>query len=107
MLLEFSITPCALPDIHVVALQGEMDIVSADDLADTLVGVASPTVVVDLSAVTFMDCSGIAALEEARDRIRRAGLGQLVLARPGPMVRRTLEIVGLESWITEWPADCA
>ena len=62
MLPEFTITAHDLSDIHVVALRGELDVVFADGLADALVEVAGSTVVVDLSGLTFIDCSGVAAL---------------------------------------------
>lgn len=102
MLPEFSISARDLPDVHVVALHGELDVVSADGLADQLVEVAGPTLVVDLSDLSFMDCRGIAALVVARNRILANGLGQLVVTRPGAIVRKTLEIVGLGAWIMEW-----
>lgn len=104
MLPEFGIINRDLPDIHVVALHGELDVVSADGLADALVEVAGSTVVADLSDLTFLDCSGIAALVAARNRIVAKGLGRLVVTRPGAIARRTLEIVGLSGWIVEWSA---
>jgi len=105
MLAEFSITVRDLPDLHFVTLHGELDVASADGLADSLVELAGSTVVVDLSDLTFMDSSGIGALVRARNRIRGDGLGELVLTRPGAIVRKTLEIVGLDSWIIDWSAD--
>jgi anti-sigma B factor antagonist len=105
VLPEFTITAHDLSDIHVVALRGELDVVSADGLADALVEVAGSTVVVDLSGLTFIDCSGVAALVLARNRILANGLGQLVVTRPGAIVRKVLEIVGLRGWIVEWSSD--
>ena len=104
---EFSFTASDLPDpdVHVVALHGELDIVSAGGLADALVEVAGSTVVVDLSGLTFMDCSGIDALVAAKNRILANGLGQLVVTRPSAIVRRALEIVGLGGWIMAWSPD--
>lgn len=102
MLPEFSITVRNLPDIHVVTLHGELDVVSADGLANSLVELAGSTLVVDLSGLTFMDSSGIGALVRAKTRIRANGLGDLVLTRPGDIVRRALEIVGLDGWIVDW-----
>jgi anti-sigma B factor antagonist len=99
---DFSLTARQLPDVHVVALHGELDIVSADWLAGALVEIAGSTVVVDLSDLTFMDCSGIDALVAARNRILAEGLGRIVLARPGAIARRVLEIVGLGAWIVDW-----
>jgi anti-anti-sigma factor len=105
VLPEFTITAHDLSDIHVVALRGELDVVFADGLADALVEVAGSTVVVDLSGLTFIDCSGVAALVLARNRILANGLGQLVVTRPGAIVRKVLEIVGLRGWIVEWSSD--
>lgn len=103
MLPEFSITVRELPDldVHVVELSGELDIVSADFLTDVLTEVAGSTVVVDLSGLTFMDCSGIAALTAARDRIAAEERGEIVLTGPQRMVRTPLEILGLGDWIVE------
>jgi anti-sigma B factor antagonist len=105
VLPEFTVTAHDLSDIHVVALRGELDVVFADGLADALVEVAGSTVVVDLSGLTFIDCSGVAALVLARNRILANGLGQLVVTRPGAIVRKVLEIVGLRGWIVEWSSD--
>ena len=72
---EFSITARNLPGVHIVTLHGELDIASADGLADALVEVAGSTVVVDLSGLTFMDSSGIGALVVARNRVLSEGMG--------------------------------
>ena len=102
---EFSITTRDLPGVHILALHGELDIVSAYDLALALVEVAGSTVIVDLSDLIFIDSSGISALVMARNRILADGRGQLVLTRPGGIVRTALEIVGLSAWIVEWSPD--
>jgi anti-anti-sigma factor len=101
----FSITARDLPDLHVVALHGELDVISADGLADALVEVAGSRLVVDLSGLTFMDSSGIAALVVARNRILADEQGQLELSRPEGIVRKALEIAGLSEWIVEWSPD--
>ena len=105
MLPEFSVTVRNLPDLHFVTLDGELDVASADGLANSLVELAGSTVVVDLSDLTFMDSCGIGALVRARNRIRDGGLGELVLARPTVIVQKALEIVGLGEWIVEWSRD--
>lgn len=102
---EFSISTRILPDVHIVALQGELDIASADGVADAIVEVDGSTVVVDLSGLTFMDSTGISALVVARRRILAEGQGQLVVTRPSNIVRTALEIVGLSGWIVEWSTD--
>ena len=102
---QFSVTSRDLPGLHIVALHGELDIVSAGGLADALVEVAGSTLVVDLSDLTFTDSTGIGALVVARNRIVEDGRNQLVLSRPGGIVRRALESVGLSAWIVEWSPD--
>ena len=49
-------------------------------------------VVVDLSGVEFVDSTALGSLVAVRQRL---GDGRLVLAAPGPDVRRTLEVSGL------------
>jgi anti-sigma B factor antagonist len=102
---QFSFTVRELPGVHVVALHGELDIVSAYDLALALVEVAGSTVVVDLSGLTFIDSSGISALVMAKNRILVDGRGRLLLTNPGGIVRAALEIVGLSSWIVDWSEE--
>lgn len=48
---EFSITTRDLPDFHVMALPGELDIVSAYGLSLALLELAGSTIVVDLSGL--------------------------------------------------------
>jgi anti-anti-sigma factor len=94
-----------LGGVHIVTLEGELDIVSAVGLADALVEAAGTFLVVDLSGLTFMDPSGISAFVVARNRILADGLGQFVVTRPSELVRTTLEIVGLSAWIVEWSPE--
>ena len=105
MLPEFSITVRNLSDVHVVALHGELDVASAEGLSNSLVELAGSTLVADLSDLTFMDSAGIGALVRARNRIKAEGLGDLVLTRPGVIVRRVLEIMGLDAWVVQWSPD--
>jgi len=99
---EFSITTRNLPGIHIVALKGELDTATVDGVAKTLIEIAGSTVVLDMSDLTFLDCSGIAAIVTARNRILKDGQGGLVVTRPSRIVHRALEIVGLSSWIVAW-----
>ena len=81
----------------VVQLTGELDLYNAHAVRDALFAVAAgrpDRVVVDLSAVTFIDSTGLGVLIEARTKLtnRRAFL----LAAPGLETRRALEISGLD-----------
>jgi anti-sigma B factor antagonist len=79
----------------VVALCGELDISGS---ADAALAVASRTVhgrivIVDLSALDFLDCCSLGALLRVR-RIARQGGGDVWLAGPLAIVRRLLTLTG-------------
>ena len=83
--------------VHVVALAGELDVGSVDELEAALVGAsagARPRVCLDLSQLAFIDSTGLAAVIRAHLSVVEAGGGFAIVAAPGP-VRRTLETTGL------------
>lgn len=81
----------------VVALAGELDLYNAHVVRDALLEACAESperLVVDLSAVKFIDSTALGVLIEARTRManRRAFL----LAAPGLETKRALEISGLD-----------
>jgi len=80
----------------VVGLRGELDVNDAAGvtvaLADVVVG--HPGIIIDLTALDFIDCSGLWALTRAREQAGRAG-GGLLLAAPQHLVLRVLALTGL------------
>jgi anti-anti-sigma factor len=78
---------------RVVNLVGEIDIANADVLGeklDQLIGDGADRLVVDLSALDFMDSSGIAML------LRTAGrVDSMTVRNPTDVVRRIIECTGL------------
>jgi anti-sigma B factor antagonist len=76
----------------VLVLSGEIDSYTAPDLASRLND--AKVEIVDLSAVTFIDSSGLRTLIEA-DRSRQDDGGRIVLRAPSAPVQRLLEISGL------------
>ena len=81
---------------RVVRVSGEIDILSAPALRDALLPAleSAPSVVVDLSEVSFLGSSGLAVLVEAREQAQRDG-HELRLVRPSRIVTRALEATGL------------
>ncbi len=79
----------------VVRLRGELDLAGAEVAEDSLVKVAGPTVVADLTRLIFIDGQGISALLSAKQRIE-AGGGRLVLRNVPPPISRTIEMAGDE-----------
>ncbi len=85
-------------------LQGEIDASSSPLLSehlDPLPG-AADEVVLDMAGVTFVDSSGLRVLIDAHQRAAHAGR-TLVLDEPSTVVRRLLDISGLEDLLEVRP----
>lgn len=82
----------------VVSVHGDLDLHTADELGDRLVGVAeggASSVVVDLSDVAFVDSQGLGALLRGTRRLG-GGVGRFRLVVPEPQIRRVFEITALD-----------
>lgn len=94
-------------DQVVLAVRGEVDCVTAGDLAGLLGAVIDRghrRVVLDLAGCGFMDAAGLRVLAEGADRLAYAGPGAgLALSSPSAMVRRILAITGLTERIPTQP----
>jgi anti-sigma B factor antagonist len=87
-----------LPDGIIVRPVGEIDLSCAATLRQQLGRIQDnrpPRLVVDLSAVPYMDSSGVATLVEAMQIARRTG-SKLVLAALQDKVRSIFEIARLD-----------
>jgi anti-sigma B factor antagonist len=79
----------------VLRLAGELDLYNVDEVSAALGEAAEELperLVIDLREVDFVDSTALGALIAAR---RGLGSTQLVLAAPGPDVRRALDVSGL------------
>jgi anti-sigma B factor antagonist len=83
--------------VVVVSLAGELDLYNANTVREALLECCAEEpdrLVVELSAVTFIDSTALGVLIEARTRLpNRRGF---LLAAPGLETRRALEISGLD-----------
>jgi len=89
-------------DERVLVLKGEVDLHTAPLLAERiaeLIAAGLRPVVVDMADVTFLDSCGIDALCRAYEALDRRPEA-LVLLRPSPIVRRVLELAGVDSLFT-------
>jgi anti-sigma B factor antagonist len=83
-------------DCHVVvALRDELDITCAAEAeaAITALLARGQCLVIEMSALDFIDCSSLGALLRVQGQVRRGG-GDVVLAAPQPHVRRLLALTG-------------
>ncbi len=82
---------------EIVEVSGELEMHAAPELRAELQRVCAgekPSVLIDLSQVSFIDSTGIGVLVGGLKRAREAG-GALVLVCPVPRLRRIFEITGL------------
>ncbi|MCT9931898.1 STAS domain-containing protein [Planotetraspora sp. A-T 1434] len=83
---------------------GEIDIATAEDLKRALEasiqGAAISRLEVDMSRVSFMDCSGLRVLFVLKRRLQEAG-GAFALTNVTPAVDRLLSTAGLDHWLED------
>jgi anti-sigma B factor antagonist len=82
----------------VVKISGEIDIESAPQLRDRLLGIIrwhGARLALDLTGVTFIDCAGINMLLATRRRTQLEG-GSLRVLRASPRVRRVITLTRLD-----------
>jgi anti-anti-sigma factor len=85
----------------VVRLQGELDVFTRDRLRHAIGSALQghpPILVVDLSGLDFADCAGISTLVWAQKRLA-AGGSELVTIGAKPVVRRLLQLTGLDTYL--------
>jgi anti-anti-sigma factor len=76
--------------LPIVALSGELDLYRAPAVRASLAQIDGP-VVIDLSAVSYIDSSLLNELARLRRRV-----GEVVLVVSSPQVRRIIDIVGFD-----------
>jgi anti-sigma B factor antagonist len=85
----------------VVALQGQVDLATAPQLAQAVAGATKQggdAVVVDLTDVDFLDSAGVRALVESAQAAATAGVTVTVTGARG-WVARVLEITGVAEFL--------
>lgn len=86
-----------VPDSNIVHLQGSVDLEHAPDVRRRLLAAVAlgRNVLVDLSAATYIDSSGIACLVEALQKARGKG-HDVCLVALSMQARRVLELARLD-----------
>jgi anti-anti-sigma factor len=79
----------------VVVLRGDLDVTGAADAEAAIAALVAPgqTLIIDISALDFMDCASLRGLLRVQAPARR-GCGDVVLAAPQPHVLRLLALTG-------------
>lgn len=92
-------------DIALVSVSGELDLYVERQLRDALAAadkLGTPTVVIDLSGLSFMDSTACAIIVGEATRRRREG-SQLVLVSNRNRASRVLEVAGIDRLIPIHP----
>ncbi len=103
---EFNVSVTSNSGTHEVALSGELDIATADQLTEQLAGlkpVSGERVVIDLSAVSFMDSTGLRILIAA-NRDAAVGAYSLVIVTGDSPAKRVLELTRMDEHMQVVPS---
>jgi anti-sigma B factor antagonist len=93
-----SITTNDLDGHPLLAVAGDLDMSTAPSLtsaAMALIADGGRDLIIDLSEVAFCDSSGLASFVQIASRLEPGG-GRLAIAGPQAIVRRILEVSGLD-----------
>ena len=85
-----------------LALSGELDVVSAPELElclDEVLAEAHTRVTLDLGELAFVDSAGMSVLIKGKQDAESSGR-TLVLSRATAQVHRVFALVGLADWLT-------
>ncbi len=86
----------------VVTLRGELDVTGAADVeaATTLLVVPGGFLIIDMSALDFIDCGALRALLRVQELVWSTG-GDMALAAPQRNARRLLVLTGMDEvvWV--------
>lgn len=94
----FRVTTAVIGDVGLVSVSGELDLYTQDEFDQALVDVRASersSVIVDCSAVSFIDSTAIGILAEHARRRRSDGGAVFVVSRD-PRTLRVFEITGVD-----------
>lgn len=94
-------------DVGLISLDGELDLASAPALEQRLQeleGRRPAKLILDLTALSFLDSTGLRVLLQADGRARERGC-KLVVRRGEDSVQRVFEVTGAHEMLTFEPAD--
>jgi anti-sigma B factor antagonist len=104
--VELTLTVRTVGDRSVLDVAGEVDVYSAPELRERLseqLSAASPSLIVNLAEVTFLDSTGIGTLVAGLNRAVQFG-GTLTLVSDHDRILKLFRITGLDSVFTICPS---
>jgi anti-anti-sigma factor len=108
-LSDFSVAASFLDGQVILALEGEVDLLSAPEFGaffETMIDRGHRSVVLDLARLRFMDASGLAVIARGADRLEVTG-GTLTIRTPIALIGRMLDITGFARLVQLEPDESA
>jgi anti-sigma B factor antagonist len=96
----FSVVEHEAGQDHLVVFFGELDLAGTPLAEGALVRAAGPTLVLDLSRLTFLDAAGLRVIVSAKERIESQGDKFSIQGASG-IVRRIFDVTGLAHWLDD------
>lgn len=96
------VSECLGEAVGFIRLNGEVDVYSAPRLRNAMlehIDAGRPSLIVELSEVTYLDSSGLGVLVAGLKRAKEHE-GQVYIIAPMPRIMRVLEITGLDKVFT-------
>jgi anti-anti-sigma factor len=103
----FDIAGSQTDGVAMVSVTGEIDLANADAMQAVVARTATQTVVLDLTDVTFLDSSGIRAIDRARRGLLSEERSPLVVSPPGTPSAWTLRVAGFDGGLVVESVDAA
>jgi anti-anti-sigma factor len=94
-------------DVLVLHAVGEVDLTNAETLQRTVEETTVPQVVLDVSGLTYLDSSGIRAIERGFRALRSDDRRLVVVAPPGTPAGWTFRVAGFDRAVTVESVDDA
>lgn len=92
--------------VTVIEVRGEINISSSPDLKKSFEKIQAARILINLSAVSYIDSSGLATLVELLKKVKTRG-GSLMLTSLSDKVRSLFEITKLDRLFGIYPDDAA
>jgi anti-sigma B factor antagonist len=96
---ELAIASRDVGDRTIITVEGELDLYTAPSLRDTVLASAGDgraRLIIDLTAVPFMDSSGLGVIVACLKRLREAGGDLSLVSSPGSPPTKLLSLTGLD-----------
>jgi anti-anti-sigma factor len=89
--------------VAVAAFDGELDLATIEAFEEAVASVGEGPIVIDLTAVRFIDSSGIHGIVRARQARAERGVAAALVVAPRSAVDRVLEMSGLRESLDPKP----